>query len=96
MKIEFISSLSVILAKEFGLIFRLIGFLMMIFSSLCRLPNQALENLSSWRWLFWLVGIFGYYEMERFFVMSDPLLQSGSVTSFMTFLFSSLGLKLNF
>jgi hypothetical protein len=96
MKIEFISSSSVILAEEFALTFRLTGFLMMIFSSLCKLPDQALENLSSWRWLFWLAGIFGSYEMERFFVMSGPVLQSGSVTLFMTFLSSSLGLKLNF
>jgi hypothetical protein len=96
MKIVFISSLSVISAEEFGLIFRLIGFLTMIFSSLCKLPDQALENLSLWRWLFWLAGIFGYYKMERSSVTSVPLLQSGSVTSFMTSLFSSLGLKLNF
>jgi hypothetical protein len=96
MKIEFISSLSVISAEEFGLIFRLIGFLMVIFSLLCKLPDRALENLSSWRWLFWLAGIFGSDEMERFFVMSAPLLLSGSVTLFMTFLSSSLGLKLNF
>jgi hypothetical protein len=96
MKIVFISSLSVISAEEFGLIFRLNGFLMMIFSSLCKLPDQALENLSLWRWLFWLAGIFGYCEMGRFFVMSVPLLQSGSVISFMISLFSSTGLKLNF
>jgi hypothetical protein len=49
MKIEFISSLSAISAEEFGHIFRLIGFLMMTFRPLCKQPEQALENLSSWR-----------------------------------------------
>jgi hypothetical protein len=73
----------------------LIGLWHKIFRVPYLLQELLLENLSSWRWLCWHVGISGSKEMGIFVGTIDPLLQIGEVVSFMTYPCLGIGLKIN-
>jgi hypothetical protein len=96
MKIEFISSLNVTSVGAFGTTCRSHEILVMTFRLSWILLERPLPSHFLWRWLLWHVGIYGWFAMLKFSEMKHPLLQSGDVTLFMTFVFSSIGSKIGF